>query len=107
MFNPLTQSPMARVIFHTKKVVVLESENLFTVMTHDTEWLASFPKSNVLALGAAISEARFQSTYGAKRTEFWSGVECLSYDQYLSLEDDCCDVNHLMNQPYPMVNREN
>ena len=97
---------MARVIFHTKQVVVLESANLYTVMTHDTEWLASFPKSNVLALGAAISEARFQSNYGAKRTEFWSGVKRVSYDEYLALQGDWNENNHLMNQPYPMVNRE-
>jgi len=98
---------MARVIFHTKQVVVLESANLNTVMTHDTEWLGSFTKSSPLAMFAAISEARHLSTYPVQeRTEFWSDVKRVSYDDYLALEGDCYEVNQRMNQPYPMVNRE-
>jgi len=98
---------MARVIFHTKQVVVLESENLYTVMTKDTEWLASFAKSNPLAMFAAISEARFHSTYPVpERIEFWSDVKRVSYDEYIALQGDWNENNHLMMQPYPMVNRE-
>jgi len=98
---------MAQVVFHTKQVVVLESENLYTVMTHDTEWLASFSKSNPSAMFAAISEARLHSDYAVqKRNEFWAGVKRVSYDEYIALQGDWNENNHRMNQPYPMVNRE-
>ena len=89
---------MARVIFSTRKNVVLESENLYTVLTIDGCWSASFTKSSPLAMFAAISEARNLSTYPSQDpTEFYPDVKRISYDEYIALQGDWNENNARMD----------
>ena len=97
---------MARVTFNTNKNVVLESENLYTVLTIDGVWSASFTKSNPYAMFAAISEARRLSTYPVQEpNEFWGGVNRISYDEYIALQGDWNENNARMEIFTPIVEK--
>jgi len=103
MFNPLTQSPMARFIFSNRHLSVIETENTYTVWDSNGETFGSaYLKSNSLAMFAAINDARTRFSRDMETSGCFAIEGISQVDYFDKLKSDLYEINQIKTWPYPI-----
>lgn len=95
---------MARFIFSTRHLSVIETENTYTVWDSNGETFGSaYLKSNPLAMLAAINDARTRFSRDMDESGCFAIEGISQVDYFEKLASDLHEVNQIKNWPYPLT----